>query len=810
MEEKYSNDQPVTRFTPFTRTSIELTPEAKQAMLQGATYYTTDKDKGLVGLPMLAPHLEANVIEQQKMVILISDQTSYALYGELYVKLVPLLDGSRTREQIITELCETNQDDDNVNELAVSTVLVNMATKRYVVSADAKFNPKYWAFWSSLGYSPSYAEQRLSPQRIKVVSMDGMPAAELEQIFTQDYQMTLAAENETPTLYVAIADDFIGAKQQQFNLDRLKDKVPWVLISGNNQMESTIGPVFRPDSDGPCWACVAFRMRANREVKSFLGIVRDKVKRVPSLHPPKNPLAHQWLHISALEICRWMVAAQGAGLHEHLFSMEAGVLSTDYHHTVARPQCRACGDPKHYAKDRQPIPIKLAEGINPKFTSGGLRKILPLETLARYRHQVSHLTGVVTQLVRTTDTTDNWFHVYWAGSNLAMLNNSFGLLRNSLRSKSSGKGATPQQAEASALCEAVERYSGVFQGNEISIKKRFSDFADDEAVHPNAIMGYSDAQYDNRKEINGRNNRFYQVPEPFDVDAEREWTPIWSLTHERFRYIPTGQLYFSYPMREYSDAQTPPDSNGCASGNTFEEAVLQGIMELVERDSFAMWWYNRLRFPELDVSAFKNPFLEEAYEYYHKYNRSLRCFDVSSDLDISVVISVSYRTDKEKQDIIVGAGAHFDPHIATLRSICELNQYLQAVRDATDDPASYIYDDKETLRFWHDEKIENLDYLSPLPGKKKQLSDFNIVHKESIRDYIYYCRDLFAERDMDLLILDQTRPDVGMPVAKTLAPGLRHFWARFDAGRLYDVPVEMKWLDTKTPEEALNPIPVFI
>jgi ribosomal protein S12 methylthiotransferase accessory factor len=41
-------------------------------------------------------------------------------------------------------------------------------------------------------------------------------------------------------------------------------------------------------------------------------------------------------------------------------------------------------------------------------------------------------------------------------------------------------------------------------------------------------------------------------------------------------------------------------------------------------------------------------------------------------------------------------------------------------------------------------------------------------------------------------------------------PGLRHFWARFAPGRLYDVPVAMGWLERPVPEAELNPTPVFV
>ena len=63
---------------------------------------------------------------------------------------------------------------------------------------------------------------------------------------------------------------------------------------------------------------------------------------------------------------------------------------------------------------------------------------------------------------------------------------------------------------------------------------------------------------------------------------------------------------------------------------------------------------------------------------------------------------------------------------------------------------------------------------------------------------------------MEMLVLDQTRPEINMPVVKVIVPGLRHFWARFAPGRLYDVPVQMGWQKKALREEDLNPIPVFL
>jgi ribosomal protein S12 methylthiotransferase accessory factor len=56
---------------------------------------------------------------------------------------------------------------------------------------------------------------------------------------------------------------------------------------------------------------------------------------------------------------------------------------------------------------------------------------------------------------------------------------------------------------------------------------------------------------------------------------------------------------------------------------------------------------------------------------------------------------------------------------------------------------------------------------------------------------------------IEILVLDQTRTDVGMPVAKVVMPGMRHFWARFAPGRLYNVAAPK-------PELELNPAHLII
>jgi hypothetical protein len=70
--------------------------------------------------------------------------------------------------------------------------------------------------------------------------------------------------------------------------------------------------------------------------------------------------------------------------------------------------------------------------------------------------------------------------------------------------------------------------------------------------------------------------------------------------------------------------------------------------------------------------------------------------------------------------------------------------------------------------------------------------------------------EIAAKHGLEILVLDQTRPDIGMNVVKVIVPGLRHFWAQLAPGRLYDVPVKLGWRNEPLTQEQLNPIPMFI
>jgi ribosomal protein S12 methylthiotransferase accessory factor len=250
------------------------------------------------------------------------------------------------------------------------------------------------------------------------------------------------------------------------------------------------------------------------------------------------------------------------------------------------------------------------------------------------------------------------------------------------------------------------------------------------------------------------------------------------------------------------------DSNGNAAGSSVEDAILHGFLELVERDAVALWWYNRTSQPAVCLGSFEDAWIDRLSGSYRTLGREVWVLDVTSDLGIPVMAAISRRTDKAAEDIMFGFGAHFDPRIAARRALTELGQLLPAVAGVQADGSGYGLEDPHLVSWWTRATVGNQPYLSPGAGQPVRIAaDYGYIP----RGYLDLDGVCTAARGagLDILVLDQTRPDIKMPVVKVVVPGLRHFWPRFAPGRLFDVPVQLGRLTRPTGYSELNPIPLY-
>jgi len=103
-----------------------------------------------------------------------------------------------------------------------------------------------------------------------------------------------------------------------------------------------------------------------------------------------------------------------------------------------------------------------------------------------------------------------------------------------------------------------------------------------------------------------------------------------------------------------------------------------------------------------------------------------------------------------------------------------------------------------------------LFHLDRTSAERWRDANFPRLWSDDLKEDVLYCQSLVERHGMEMLVLDLTRPDVGLPVVKVVVPGLRPLWARLAPGRLYDVPVQQGYLPQPLPEAQLNPIPMFL
>ncbi|MGA7431390.1 MAG: YcaO-like family protein, partial [Xanthobacteraceae bacterium] len=430
--------------------------------------------------------------------------------------------------------------------------------------------------------------------------------------------------------------------------------------------------------------------------------------------------------------------------------------------------------------------------------------------VARTKKHVSPLSGVVTKLERI-DVDLPLNTNFYAGHNFSGLADSVDELRAGLSGGSFGKGSTAEQGEASALMEAIERYCGVYQGDEVRLTRRYTDFAPGEAIVPNDVLLFSDAQYHKAQSMfqaamrtphhespDEHDHHGTPTPLPFDSTAPMEWSPVWSLRDQAFKYLPTSMLYFFYKGGPSPEQMIHADSNGCAAGNTPEEAIVQGFLELVERDSYAIWWYNRVQRGEVDLSQFDDPYIRDLKDQLAATGRKVWAIDITTDLGVPTFVGMSYSNKDGVEFVEYGSGSHFDARIAMLRTLTELNQFLSIGLLGARDTSGH----DETGQF----RLDSHPYLLPsgaasLP--KGLGADFGRL---DTREQALACVDIAKRAGLDFMVLDQTRADIEVPVMRVIVPGMRHFYRRFGPGRLYDIPIKLGWLDRPVAEANLNPV----
>ena len=576
-----------------------------------------------------------------------------------------------------------------------------------------------------------------------------------------------------------------------------------VLVVMPHGVQPLIGPLLSQSDathDAPCIACLRYWSSLNRPVQTLLA--RHHGDAASALAPAHTRASIAAVSAFAAALIEQLVVSEARReqARRHILSYRLDNSATASHRVVRRPQCQQCGNPRWMQEQAMRAP--LLNGGN-TFTSreGGFRSLAPQGVLQRYSHLVSPISGAIAYLHPMPGRHAGLRNVYVAGYLVCPPGTP---RTNRFDRICSGKGRTDEHARVSALCEALERFSGVYQGDEMSVRASMHALCTDEAfggglpIPVNDLQQFSEQQFAHRDAINALTDDVRkQVPQRFSADDIIDWTPAWSLNRGTRHWVPLAYCFADTPDSDSAEGLRfcVHNPNGSAAGSCREEAILQGLLELVERDATAIWWYNQVQRPGIDISSFRDPYFDALSSEYESLGWRLWALDITHDLGIPVIVALAENPASGRFSI--GFGCHLDNRIALQRALTEVNQLLDVTADAPPP--------------WDPTKLSSNQFLYPGPGYTRlDASQPPPIDARDLKEAIDQCVSRLSSAGMEVLVVDKTRPDIGLPVVQVIVPGLCHFWPRFGAARLYSVPVNLGWLRSARCEDELNHALLFL
>lgn len=315
--------------------------------------------------------------------------------------------------------------------------------------------------------------------------------------------------------------------------------------------------------------------------------------------------------------------------------------------------------------------------------------------------------------------------------------------------KQMGKGGTPEQSEASAVMELVERFS-------------FFSFAEDEKNFTHATpeqLGENALDYALiTQSVHDDGADALKVKPIFDA-LPLQWTNGYDLTQKKEVNIPFNWFYM---INEF---------NGPSAGNCTEEALIQGICELVERHVCSRVSREKLKVPGIRLNSFKDPLVRELLGKYDAQGIQVYASDLTLDTGIPTIAVLAWdpATFPQTSEIVWTAGTAPSPEKAMGRALTEVAQL------AGDFNTGSNYEASGLPKFTD---IEMAGYITH-PDTMVDAAELPDLSFDNMKVEVERLIEILADKGFHLLSISTTHPGLGIPAFYTIMPGA-HFRERAD------------------------------
>ncbi len=323
-----------------------------------------------------------------------------------------------------------------------------------------------------------------------------------------------------------------------------------------------------------------------------------------------------------------------------------------------------------------------------------------------------------------------------------------------------GKGLSDNQALASAVMEFIERFSS-------------RNFKDEKLVAASF------------KQIRGEacDASEFSLPHgsPYTPDLEIDWIWGYSLTKEKPILVPANLVFCPYVADRPEKYICWYDSNGLASGNCIEEAVLHGLLEVVERDAIYIMEYNQLRMPDILVDFLDDSLMDGFLRDLEKSQIAYFIKSINNDIPIpsfGVFLQGAYEGDSFYS---YAAGTHLSPRLALSRALTEAAQHF---------PRCANYEE------WLNSG--SLDHYHQKGDHEVQFSSIPDLSSDDIKANINLCVDILRKVRAEVFVVDLSLPEMFFPVVRVCVTNLQPYCNRENqrfSRRLFNVPAKLGYRD---------------
>ncbi|MBR4202181.1 MAG: YcaO-like family protein, partial [Candidatus Methanomethylophilaceae archaeon] len=259
------------------------------------------------------------------------------------------------------------------------------------------------------------------------------------------------------------------------------------------------------------------------------------------------------------------------------------------------------------------------------------------------------------------------------------------------------------------------------------------------------------------------------VLDKYNRNTEIAWVEAFEMFRGCPIWVPACSVF--YPYYPDTDLQLFAfHTNGLASGNTIEEAILHALFEDIERDAWSIAEYKDhanadvlIRDQDSIPAQLIRKFKEQGIEIHLK--------DLTSDIGIPTIGAAADDTmTKDPELLTIGVGTHLDPTIAAIRAITEVAQSRTTHKHGMKINAQI---QKKTQEMGYD-KIKQVNHMWFGENQKKiYLEDIEDRSTDYVLDDIEVVLQSLMDAGFDQVICaDLTRPELGVPSVRMIVPGL--------------------------------------